>query len=103
MGTIRFCGLISGCRDRGKMPCDFGYFVMPMKATRLRSGCGYLFDAPLGFVIDAPLGFGDRDPPRAGRRTDRSYVVPPCVRLGGDGWWEPLRKSLGLTRRSIHG
>jgi hypothetical protein len=33
--------------------------------------------------IDAPLGFGDRDPSRAGRRTDRSYVVPPCVRLGG--------------------
>jgi hypothetical protein len=34
--------------------------------------------------IDAPLGFGDRDPSRAGRRTDRSYVVPPCE-LGGEG------------------
>jgi hypothetical protein len=35
--------------------------------------------------IDAPLGFGDRDPSRAGRRINRSYVVPPCVRLGGEG------------------
>jgi hypothetical protein len=35
--------------------------------------------------LDAPLGFGDRDPWRAGRRTDRSYVVPPCVWLGGEG------------------
>jgi hypothetical protein len=39
----------------------------------------------LRLFIDAPLGFGDRDPSRAGRRTDRSYVVPPCVWLGGEG------------------
>ena len=35
MGTFRFRGPIFGCRDRGNMPCDFVYFVMPMIATRL--------------------------------------------------------------------
>jgi hypothetical protein len=39
----------------------------------------------LFLFIDAPLGLGDRDPSRACRRTDRSCVVPPCVRLGGEG------------------
>jgi hypothetical protein len=34
--------------------------------------------------IDAPLGFADSDPWRARRGIDRSYVVPPCIGLGGE-------------------
>jgi hypothetical protein len=79
MGTLfRFCGPTSGCHDRGNVPCEFVYFVMPIIATRLlviSSRCH----------IEAPLVLGDHDPWRARRRTDRSYVVPPCAWLGGEG------------------
>jgi hypothetical protein len=96
MGTIRFCGPISGCRDRGKMPCDFAYFVMPMKATRLARSCrGYLLmrrsaleTAILRERAGAPIA-----------ATWSRRVSGSVERVSGSRY----ANRFGLTRRSIHG